>query len=191
MNKFLTIALVIMLAVTSVSLLATKDRSSALPPDSSTGTAAIGGDFELTDIHGKRLRSTDFRGKDMLVFFGFTRCPEICPTTMATISSMLPMLGEKADRIVPVFISIDPAHDTPAQVKEFMSNFDARIVGLTGTDEEVQQVANSYKAFYAQEGEMMNHSTLLYWMDKEGKYKTHFAYTIAPDELAKKLAEGL
>lgn len=190
MNKFLTIAILIMLALTSVSLFATKEKNS-LPVDSGSGKAAIGGAFTLTDQHGKTVRETDFRGRDTLVFFGFTHCPEICPTTMATITRTMELLGDKAARIVPVFISIDPARDTPARLSEFMSSFDSRIVGLTGTDEQVKQVAAEYKAYYSGEGEMMNHSTLIYWMDKNGEYRQHFPYTVAPEELAAALSAGL
>lgn len=189
MNRYLSIALMVMLLITTLALFATKERTGVLPPDSSSGKPSIGGVFSLTDTNGKTVHDSDFRGKQMLVFFGFTRCPEICPTTMATITSAMQMLGDKADRIVPVFISIDPGHDTPEQMRDYLSNFDKRIVGLTGSEDQVKDAAAVYKAYYAQEGEMMNHSTLLYWMDEKGEYITHFPYTISPDGLATALAK--
>jgi len=191
MNKFLTIAILLMLVVTSVALFATKESGSQLPPDSSTGTAQIGGGFTLTDANGNKLSDTDLRGKNMLVFFGFTRCPMICPTTMATVSSALDQLGEKADKIVPVFITVDAEYDTPAQIKDFLKNFNPKIVGLTGTKEEIDAVAQKYKAFYSEQGGMMDHSTLLYWMDDNGQYISHFPYDIEPARLAGELSKGL
>lgn len=191
MNKFLSLALLAMLALTTVLLFATKENASKLPPDSSTGKAAIGGSFTLTNQDGKIVSDSEFRGKNMLVFFGFTRCPEICPTTVATISSTLDMLGEKATRIAPIFISVDAKHDTPERIRDFLSNFNPRITGLTGDEEKIKNVASAYKAYYAEQGEMMDHSTLIYWMDDKGEYIGHFPYTITADELAKKLIEGL
>lgn len=191
MNKFLTLAIILMLLITSVSLLATKETVSQLPPDSSTGKAAIGGGFTLTDANGKSVTDTQFRGKHMLVFFGFTRCPMICPTTMATVSRVMELLGAKADQIVPVFITVDVAHDTPKQIKEFLSSFDSRIVGLTGTEEQIKKVADEYKAYYAEHEGMMDHSTLIYWMDGNGEYISHFSYDAEPEVIAKAVSEKL
>ncbi|MDX2073314.1 MAG: SCO family protein [Alphaproteobacteria bacterium] len=190
MNKFLSIILLLMLVFTSVALLATKDNTSSMPPDSGSGKAAIGGAFTLTDQNGKQVSDAEFRGKQMLVFFGFTRCPEICPTTMATISSTMDSLGEKAGHIVPVFISVDSKHDTPERIKDFLSNFNPRIVGLTGSEEQIKEVASLYKTYYAEQGDLMDHSSLIYWMNEKGEYIKHFPYTISADELAKTLADG-
>jgi len=191
MNKILSIALLLMLGFTSLLLLATKENATALPPDSTTGKAAIGGSFTLTDQNGNEVNDVQFRGKDMLVFFGFTNCPMICPTTMATVSSAMATLGEKADQIVPVFISVDPANDTPERIKEFLTNFDSRIVGLTGSEDAIKDAAAEYKAYFSETDGMMDHSTLIYWMDANGQYLTHFSYDVTPDELAAKLAKGL
>lgn len=191
MNKFLTIAIVLMLLVTSVALFATRETATQLPPDSASGKAAIGGGFTLTDIHGKPVSDTQFRGKHMLVFFGFTRCPMICPTTMATISRAMELLGDKAKDVVPVFISVDSEYDKPEQVKAFLANFDSRIVGLTGTPEQIKTVADEYKAYYAEQNGMMDHSTLIYWMDGNGEYIDHFSYDVEPEQIAKRLSEKL
>jgi len=191
MNKFLSIAILLMLAVTSVALFATKENAPQLPPDSASGKAAIGGGFTLIDANGSKVSDTDFRGKHMLVFFGFTRCPMICPTTMQTVSTAMEQLGDKAAGIVPVFISVDTEYDKPEQIKKFLKDFDSRIVGLTGTPDEIKAVANEYKAYYAGEGSSMDHSTLIYWMDGNGEYISHFAYDVDAETMVKSISERL
>lgn len=191
MNKVLSIALLLMLFFTSAIIFTTKNNETSLPPDSSTGKAAIGGHFTLTGTDGKQVTDAQFRGKYMLVFFGFTRCPDICPTTMATLTKAMEILGSKADLFTPLFISVDSAYDTPAQVKTFLANFDHRIVGLSGSEAQIKDVTSRYKAFYsAQEGGggMMDHSALLYLMDKNGEYVTHYPSDTTPEALAKSLA---
>lgn len=219
MNKFLTFAVVLMLALTTISVFATKENANTLPTDSSSGKAAIGGAFTLTDSNGKSISDKDFRGKYMLVFFGFTHCPDVCPLTMATLTKTLELLGDKADSFAPVFISVDPKRDTSERMKEYLSNFDSRIVGLTGSMNDIKDVASLYKAFYSEVPEkkaddahadhtkhaehmdhsahaaasdnyMVDHSSFIYLMSKEGEYITHFPHTIAPEELAKKLSES-
>lgn len=210
MNKFLSIALVLALLFTSVMLFSTQDSNSALPPDSSSGKAQVGGAFSLLDTNEKTVTDKQFRGQYMLVFFGFTHCPDICPTTMATLTRTMEMLGDKAKLITPIMISVDAKNDTPKQMKKYLSNFDSRIVGLTGSEEQIKSAAAAYKAYYAEvapeknehdehhaHGEhsehtgMMDHSGLLYLMDKNGEYITHFSYDIAPEQLAKTLAEKM
>lgn len=209
MNKILSICLVLALLVTSIVLLNTKENAGAQPPDSESGVAQIGGAFTLTDANGKKVSDAQFRGKYMLVFFGFTRCPDICPVTMASITGAMEMLGGKAADVAPVFITVDPKYDTPAQMKKYLSHFDKRIVGLTGTEEQIKSAAAAYKAYYAekepehsahgahgdregggQEGGV-DHSSFLYLMDKNGAYITHFPYDVAPDTLAKTLKEKI
>lgn len=211
MNKILTLAVIAMLAITSVNLFATKENNNSLPTDSSSGKATIGGNFTLTDTKGKTVSDTDFRGKYMLVFFGFTHCPDVCPTTMATITRTWELLGKDADGIAPIFITIDPKRDTPEQMASYIQNFDHRIVGLTGTENQIKTAADAYKAFYSEasakeetdehgkkehgnhhqaDGYTMEHSAFLYLMGKKGEYITHFPYTISPDDLAKKLKES-
>ena len=192
MNKILTIALLIMLAFTTIALFATKENNSALPPDSSSGTAAIGGMFNLIDQDGKAVSDADYRGKYMLVFFGFTHCPEICPLAMANITAAMSALGEKAGRITPILITVDPARDTPEVIKNYLGNFDKRIVGLTGSDEQVKAAAAAYKAYYSEDAHgMMNHSAILYLMNEKGEYVQHFAHDTAPDTLAQRIAEQM
>jgi len=154
------------------------------------GESPIGGDFTLLGANGQEVKDASFRGKYMLVFFGFTACPDICPTTLATLSSVLESLGEKAAQVVPVFISVDPARDTPAVIKEYLTHFDPRIVGLTGTSAQVEQVASAYKVYYAkaedgdEQNYMINHSGYIYLMAKDGTYLRHFSAQDASEEIA-------
>lgn len=146
---FLTLGLV---AITSLTLFVTKDRTlqkEAMPQDMSSGEAAIGGNFALTDQTGKTVHDTDFRGRLMLVFFGFTHCPDICPVSTATLSQVMGKLGEKADQVAPVFITVDPERDSPSVLKDYLANFDKHMIGLTGTPEQIRQVTELYKAYFA------------------------------------------
>ncbi len=117
--------------------------------DQGQGEPQIGGDFILTDQAGNTVSETDFRGRLMLVFFGFTHCPDICPVSVTTLSKVMEQLGSDADQVAPVFITVDPARDTPPVMAEYLANFDKRMVGLTGTPEQIAQVAETYKAYYA------------------------------------------
>ena len=142
-----------------------------------SAVAGIGGPFTLTDGNGKQVTDQDFRGKYMLVFFGFTFCPDICPTTLNTVSDALDRLGPKADKIAPLFITVDPKRDTPAVVKQYAAAFGPRIVGLTGTPEQIKAVAKAYRVYYAEHrtGEgpgdySMDHSSVMYLMGPDGTF---------------------
>lgn len=155
----------------------------------SSGEAFIGGDFSLINQDGHRVKDADFRGKHMLVYFGFTNCPMICPTDMANISVALEGLGDDIAKVQPIFITIDPERDTPEQIKTFLSNFNPAFVGLTGTNDEIAQVANAYRIFYKKaEGDdlqeyQMDHSAYIYLMDANGKYVTHFRHEQPVEEI--------
>jgi cytochrome oxidase Cu insertion factor (SCO1/SenC/PrrC family) len=151
MRKFLLAAIALMLLATSVTLWSTREAAS--PQEAGTITTqsppAIGGGFTLTNQHGAPVQESDFRGKLMLVFFGFTNCPDICPVTTKNLSDLMGQLGTQADQVAPVFISVDPERDTPAVMKNYFANFDSRLIGLTGTPEQVKQAASAYKVYYA------------------------------------------
>ena len=163
----------------------------------SSGRSLIGGPFALTDQNGKLRTDRDFRGKHMLVFFGFTHCPDVCPTALYNVSLAMQKLGGKADRLVPVFVSVDPERDTPDKLKNYGDNFDRRIVLLTGSPEEVAAAARAYRVYFAKKpldkpGEYtIDHSAFIYLMDREGRYVTHFRHGIEPDALAEALARHL
>ncbi len=192
MNKILSIALALMLVFTAVAVLSTKESARDLPPDSQSGVAQIGGAFTLINSNGEEISDSQFRGRYMLVFFGFTNCPDICPTTLATYDNVLAALKETAKEIAPVFITIDPKRDTKERLKEYMANFDSRIIALTGSEEQIKNAATVYKSYYAEgEGGMMNHSSLIYLMNRNGEYVRHFAYDTAPDILVAALREEI
>lgn len=159
---------------------------------SNSGTAAIGGAFTLTDHHGKTVTEKDFAGKYMLVFFGFTFCPDVCPTTLSFVSQLLDEIGEPAKQITPLFITIDPARDTAEMMASYVENFHPSIVGLTGTDEQIAAVTKAYKVYYAKAGNdkknyTMDHSAYIYFMDTDGNFLTHFTHDADIKTIANKL----
>ena len=162
-----------------------------------TGEALIGGPFALTDAEGKRRTDAEFRGKHMLVFFGFVNCPDFCPTALYTITQAMEKLGPKAENLAPIFITVDPERDTPAQLKNYAQNFDKRIAMLTGTPEEIAAAARAFRVYYAKRplekaGEYtMDHSAYIYLMGPDGKFITHFRHAISPDDLAEALKKRL
>src|SRR6185312_6053968 len=114
-----------------------------------TGTAQVGGPFALIDQEGRRRTDAEFRGRWMLVYFGYTNCPDVCPTTMALMADVLKQLGARGNRIVPIFITLDPARDTPKVLKLYVRAFGARFVGLTGSEQEIATVAREYRVYRA------------------------------------------
>jgi protein SCO1/2 len=159
-----------------------------------TGKALIGGAFTLTDNTGKRVTDQDFHGKYTLVFFGFTSCPDICPAGLQLMAGALEKLGTKAQRITPIFISVDPQRDTPEKLAAYVKNFDPRLVGLTGTPEEIAAVAKAYKVYYAKvpskerpDDYTMDHTSIIYVMDPKGEFVTHFTPSTSADDMAAKL----
>jgi protein SCO1/2 len=148
-----------------------------------SGKALIGGPFTLTDQHGKTVTDRDFRGRYMLVFFGFTHCPDICPAELQVMSAALGELGPKAEKVVPIFITLDPERDTPEAVGAYVANFGPNFVGLTGSPEAIAEAAKAYRVAYSKfredaskTGYSIDHSALVYFMGKDGQYIAHFAY---------------
>ena len=159
-----------------------------------SGTAAIGGPFTLTDASGKTVTDADFRGRYMLVFFGFTNCPDICPAGLQLIAAAMGKLGDKADKLAPIFVSVDPARDTPEKLASYVKNFDDRMIGLTGTPEQIADIAKVYRVFYEKApnesapGDYgMNHTSIIYLMGPDGKYVSHFTPMTGLDEMVEKL----
>ena len=141
--------------------------------------AAVGGPFKLIDQNGQPFTDKDLKGKPFLVFFGFTHCPDICPTALFEVSEILRGLGSDADKVSAVFISVDPERDTPAVLKDYLSSFDPHLRGLTGSPEAIAAAAKEYRAYYnkvpLEEGDYtMDHSALVYLMDKEGRFVAPF-----------------
>ncbi len=172
--------ILILLALVAVALgaaVALGTRHTIAP----ASTAAIGGPFHLIDQRGRPVSDADLKGKPSLVFFGFTYCPEVCPTTLTRMSGWLRALGSDADKINIVFVSIDPERDTPTQLAIYLTAFDPRIVGLTGGVAAVNKVADEYRVYHrkvplAGGGYTMDHSAVIYTLDKAGAVTGVIAY---------------
>ncbi len=142
--------------------------------------AAIGGPFRLIDQDGKVVTDQDMRGKPFLVFFGFTHCPDVCPTTLFEMSEVLRNLGADADKLSALFITVDPERDTPAAIKDYLSSFDPHLRGLTGDAAALAAVAKEYRVYYKKvplEGGdyTMDHTAIVYLMDKQGRFVAPFS----------------
>ena len=139
-------------------------------------TQAIGGPFTLTEGDGRQITDRDFRGKYLLVYFGYTSCPDVCPTTLNEVSSAMTKLGARAARVQPLFVTVDPRRDTPAVVEQYASSFPP-VIGLTGTTEQIAQVARAYRVTYAPQkvtfgsaDYTVDHSSVLYPMGPDGRF---------------------
>lgn len=153
-----------------------------------TGYAPIGGPFSLTDQNGRTVTDRDLLGKPTLIFFGYTYCPEVCPLTLAHMTTWLEELGPGADRLNVVFITVDPRRDTPAKLHDYLSSFDPRIRGLTGSQQAIDAVAKEYGVFYRKVaspggGYAMEHSSVIYIMDASGRYTGPISYQEPPDSV--------
>ena len=158
--------------------------------------SAVGGPFTLTDQDGRTVTEADFKGKPFLVFFGFTHCPDICPTALFDMSETFSRLGPDADKMSALFISVDPERDTPEKLKDYLQSFHPRISALTGTPEQIEAVTKAYKA-YAKKvpldgGEYtVDHSAIVYLMDREGRFVAPFNLKRPADESATDLRRYL
>jgi len=144
-----------------------------------TQASAVGGPFRLVEGNGNVVTDQDMKGKPFLVFFGFTHCPEVCPTTLFEVSEVFRLLGPDAGKAAALFITVDPERDTPAVMKDYLASFDPRLRGLTGEPEAIQAVLKAYRV-YAKKvplkdgGYTMDHTALVYLMDKQGKFVAPF-----------------
>lgn len=161
------------------------------------GAIAVGGPFHLTDHTGQPVTEATYRGRLMLVYFGYTFCPDVCPTELQTIASALDLLGPDASRITPVFITVDPERDTVSVLKDYVALFDKRLVGLTGTPAEIAAVTKAYRVYYAKSTPkdsstyLMDHSSFFYLMGPDGTFRALFRQGMTPDDLAKALRSRL
>ena len=164
----------------------------------SSGTALIGGPFSLVGADGKTVTDRDFRGRYVLVFFGFTHCPDICPAELQVIAQALDRLGDKAAKLVPIFVTLDPGRDTPKAMADYVKSFGPSFVGLTGSPEAIAAAAKAYRVSYTKvenkaspSDYSVDHSALVYLMDPQGKYLAHFAYGTSAEDMAEKLSRFL
>ena len=181
------------IAAAAIAVVGMRDgagTSGASGAETTTGQAAVGGPFQLVDQNGRAVDQTILNGKWSLVFFGFTYCPDYCPTTLATLAAVEHELGDAAKDVQIVFISVDPARDTPQALKDYLSSdgFPPGVIGLTGTPEQVAAIAKAYRAFYEKVGTgdtyTMNHGLTVYLMGPDGKYRSALAYDLGPDKSA-------
>ena len=187
----LAVGLIIIAAIGAVEFHAFFRGADATSPATSS---AAGGPFSLIDGSGATVTDQTYRGKWELVFFGYTYCPDLCPTTLNTISDALTALGPLADKVQPLFITIDPKRDTQAVMRDYVKNFDPRIVGLTGSPEAIAAVAKEYKIYYAvhrtgdgPDDYLMDHSGFVYLMDPAGRFVRVLSGETAARAMADKL----
>jgi len=162
------------------------------------GKAAIGGPFQLVDHNGRTVTEKTYNGQYLLVFFGFTYCPDVCPAALQTVTAVMKKLGRKADRLRPLFISVDPERDRPAVLKQYVSNFDSRIVGLTGSAEQVSAAAKAYRVYFRKVKDAgnagsytMDHSAFVYLMSPQGEFVTHFTHATPVEKMAERLSAAI
>lgn len=179
----------IALALIAVGLLALRMQAEPEPQVTYRGEADIRSEFSLVNHTGRAVTEDDYAGHWQLVFFGFTHCPDICPTTLAYMGNVLDLLGEKADRVAPLFVTVDPKRDTPEVLSEYVAAFHPRITGLTGTDVQVAAAAEAFKVYYerlederAPDGYLMAHAGHIYLMRPDGRFEAVFLEGDQPPE---------
>lgn len=190
------IALAAAVAVTTVVMV--NQRDGTIPPiETSTGQPAVGGPFQLVNQDGQAVDQTLLDGKWSLVFFGFTYCPDYCPTTLTALEATKQQMGERAKDIQIVFITVDPERDTALALKDYLSSdgFPRGVIGLTGTPVQVKAAADAYRAFYQKVGEgdayTMNHSLTVYLMGPDGKFRSAIAHDLGPQRAAQVIERAM
>jgi protein SCO1/2 len=204
MNKIFAffIALFLLLSVAAIGLWFTDSLPGVArnTTDSSSvlaGVPQIGGPFSLLNHKGEPVTDEDFKGKFLLIFFGFTNCPDVCPTEMQTFSVAMQELGEDAEEVVPVFITVDPGRDTPEIMAEYVAAFHPSIVGLTGSEEAISDVKKKYRVYSQKQDNddpdyyLVDHTSFTYLMGREGDLITVFSYGVPAEEIASKIREQL
>ncbi|MFA9285711.1 MULTISPECIES: SCO family protein [unclassified Comamonas] len=183
-----------MLASTAGFLTACKSKADFNAIDL-TGSKEYGQDFSMPDQHGQRRSMADFKGKVVLVFFGFTQCPDVCPTTLGDLAAVKQKLGAKGDKLQVIFASVDPARDTPEILQAYLANFDPSFLALRGSDEETARMAKDFKVYYKRvEGQTpgsytMDHTAGDYIFDPEGRLRLYSRYGTPVDTLAKDIEQ--
>jgi cytochrome oxidase Cu insertion factor (SCO1/SenC/PrrC family) len=161
-----------------------------------TGQADVGGPFRLTDQNGNAVSDADFRGRYMLIYFGYSFCPDVCPTTLSVMAQALDRLGGESRRVTPIFITIDPERDTPQVLGGYMKAFGPNFVGLTGSAAAIKDVEKKYRVYAVKKpletgAYGMDHSSVLYLMGPDGKMISFYDEAISPDDLAKDLRQKI
>jgi len=160
------------------------------------GVPKVGGPFVLLDQNGETRTDRDFRGRWMLIYFGYTNCPDVCPTSLALMSDVMTRLGGRAPRVVPIFITVDPDRDTPQVMKQYLASFGPKFVGLTGPKSHIASAASEYRVYVARRpakdgGYAVDHSNVIYLMDPAGKFAANYDNSQGPEEIAADLKKRL
>ena len=193
------VAIAVALVITTMVMVGRRDAAPTSGAISVTDTKGRlpGGPFQLTDQNGRAVDQSILAGKWTLVFFGFTYCPDFCPTTLAAIDATKRRMGADGERLQVIFVSVDPERDTPQAMKDYLSSdgFPEGVIGLTGTGDQVRAAATAYRAYYAKVGEgdayTMNHSLTVYLMGPDGQFRTAVAHDLAPDAAAGVLGRAM
>ena len=191
------IAIAAVLAVGTIVVVNGRDAGSASRQIGSTGQPDVGGPFQLVNQDGQAVDQTLLDGKWSLVFFGFTWCPDYCPTTLGMLEATKRALGDRADDVQIVFITVDPARDTPQALKDYLSSdgFPEGVIGLTGTPEQVRTAADAYRAVYEKVGEgeayTMNHSLTIYLMGPDGQFRSALGHDLGPERSARLIEQTM
>lgn len=158
---------------------------------------AIGGPFVLVDHDGRTVTDADFHGRLLLIYFGYTFCPDVCPTSLTAIGDALALLGPDAEKVVPILITVDPERDTPAHLKEYVAFFHPRMVALTGSVDQITAVSRAFRVYFAKvrdstsapDDYLMDHTAITYLMGRDGKFLAHFSHGTEPEAIAKRIRE--
>jgi cytochrome oxidase Cu insertion factor (SCO1/SenC/PrrC family) len=196
-NRSLLIVMVVMMAIVAVAVIAMWRIVASGPRDQVTASSgiSIGGPFTLTDQTGATVTDRAYDGSYRLIYFGYTSCPDACPTELQVMAQAVEAMGAAGAKVQPIFITIDPARDTAKQLAGYVPLFDKRLVGLTGTPEQIAAVAKAYRVYYAKADQPgvdaksygMNHSSFVYLMDPTGKFLTVFSSDTDSDKMASEI----
>ena len=174
-------------------------QQTPVPQQQSKSDVPIGGPFELVDHTGKTVTDKTYLGKHMLIYFGFTYCPDICPTELQVIANALDKLSPgELDAVQPLFVTVDPERDTVAEMAGYVEHFHDDLIGLTGTKEQVTNMADTYRVWFKKmddddstAGYTMEHTNIVYLMGPDGKYVDHFTFNVKADEMAERISNRL
>ncbi|MDP6704820.1 MAG: SCO family protein [Alphaproteobacteria bacterium] len=189
---FGALAIAVAVGVSGLSILGTPRQTGEGPAG-----GMVGGPFSLVDHEGLPVQEADFRGRHMLIFFGYTSCPDVCPTALLVISEALDLVGPLASEVRPVFVTVDPERDTPSVLADYRRHFHTSLVTLTGTPKSVAAAAKAYNVFYAKapgddaDDYLMDHSASIFLIDGRGRYVTRLRAEAGPEAMAARLREAL
>ena len=199
MRRIVFIALALALGAVVGGTAAWLANAPSEPPPGDTTAVEIGGPFTLTDQHGETVTDQTFAGRFMLIYFGYTFCPDFCPMSLQTMTQAIDGLSEDvAERVVPIFITVDPERDTVAQLAEYAPLFHPELVALTGSPEAIADVAGAYRVYYRRAEDsgttadyLMDHSVFVYLIGPDGTYRAHFTHDVDPETMGAKIEEAV